>query len=169
MHDLLTTRNRLLKTYNALKTAQEELKSFDPISYQMIKDVQKPAIDGFKTSLKEVEKAIQELVDKNPDWHKNLDLATSIKGIGKTIALWLLVYTRNFDKKFNARKLAAFVGVAPYQNSSGSSIDRGTHTSNLAHIDLKTLLHMATMSAIVWNPFIKNYYNRKKTKARKVY
>jgi transposase len=167
MHDLLTTRNRLLKTYNALKTAQKELKEFDPSSYQMVKKVQKPALDGLKLSLKEVEKAIDALVEKNPAWHKNLELATSVKGIGKTIGLWLLVYTRNFDPRFNARKLAAFVGVAPYQHSSGSSIDKGTHTSSLAHISLKTLLHMATMSAISYNPFIKKYYNRKKAEGKK--
>lgn len=167
MHDILTTRNRLLNSYNALRTAQEELKSFDPISYQMIKQVQQKAIEGLKASLKEVEKVMDNLIEKNTDWHKNLDLATSVKGIGKTTALWLLIYTRNFDKAFNARKLAAFVGVAPYQNSSGSSIERGTHISNLAHIRLKTLLHMAAMSAIAFNPFIKKYYNRKKAEGKK--
>jgi transposase len=98
MHDLLTTRNRILSTFNALRTAQEELKAFDQISYQTIKEVQKQAIDGLKASLKDVEKAIDDLLDKNPIWQKNIVLATSIKGIGKITALWFLIYTRNFDK-----------------------------------------------------------------------
>ena len=167
MHDLLTTRNRILSAFNALRTAQEELKAFDQISYQTIKEVQKQAIDGLKASLKDVEKAIDDLLDKNPIWQKNIVLATSIKGIGKITALWFLIYTRNFDKQFNARKLAAFVGIAPYQNSSGTSVDKGTHVSYLAHISLKTLLHMATMSALSHNPFIKKYYTRKKAEGKK--
>ncbi|PLK44454.1 IS110 family transposase [Emticicia sp. TH156] len=167
MHDLLTTRNRILSAYNALRTAQEELKPFTKVSYQIVKKVQRQALNGLKASLKEVEKAMDELINQNPAWHKNLNLATSVKGIGKITALWILIYTRNFDKQFNARKLAAFVGVAPYQHSSGSSVDRGTHISNLAHISLKSLLHMAAMSAIRYNPMIKKYYKRKKAEGKK--
>lgn len=167
MHDLLTTRNRIINAYNALKTAQQELKPFDQASYQVVKKVQQPALEGLKASLIEVEKMMDELIEQNPEWHKNLDLATSVKGIGRTTALWLLVYTRNFNKDFNARKVAAFVGVAPYQNSSGSSIDRGTHISNFAHISLKSLLHMAAMSAIRYNPIVNKYYKRKKAEGKK--
>jgi transposase len=167
MHDLLTTRNRLLTAYNALLTAQEEVKHFDEVSYQAIKQAQKTAIDGLKSSIKQVEKQIDELLEKNPQWHQNVELATSIKGLGKLTVLWFLVYTRNFDEKFNARKLAAFVGVAPYENSSGTSVNNGSHVSFYAHKSLNALLHTATLSALNHNPAIKKYFNRKKAEGKK--
>lgn len=167
MHDLMTTRNRLLTAYNAVRTAQEELKNFDTNSYQTIKEVQKQALDGLLASIKTAEQEIDKLLEKNIDWQKNVELATSIKGLGKITVLWLLIYTRNFDPKFNARKIAAFVGIAPYEIGSGTSVNGGTHVSKFAHISLKSILHTAAMSAIRFNEPIKKYHQRKKAEGKK--
>lgn len=167
MHDLLTTRNRLLKAHHALRTAQEELKKFDEISYQQVKEVQQEAIRGIEKSIKITEEAIDRILDNREEWKKNVVLTTSIKGVGKLTALWFIVYTNNFDNKYNARKIAAFIGIAPYENSSGTTVDKGTHISKFAHLQLKALLHTAVLSAIRFNPNIKDYYIRKKAEGKK--
>jgi transposase len=166
LHDLLSCRNRLLCAYNTLRTAQEEIKNVAPTSYAYIKEAQAKAIDGIQASLKDLDNQINDLLEKNPAWQENIQLATSIKGIGKITALWFLVYTRNFCDEFNARRVAAFVGIAPYTIRSGTSVDKGSHTSNFAHRHLKALLHMAAMSAIHYNPAIKTYYQRKKAEGK---
>jgi transposase len=166
LHDLLSCRNRLLGAYNTLKTAQEETKDFAPTSYSTLKEIQTKAFEGMKSSLQELDAQINVLIEKNPDWQTNLNLALSIKGLGKMTVLWLLVYTRNFSQEFNARRVAALIGVAPYAIQSGTSIDKGTHTSNFAHQHLKVILHMAAMAAIRCNPAIKIYYKRKKEEGK---
>lgn len=167
MHDLLACRNRLVSTYNALRTPQEELKNFDENSYKTIKEGQQNALKGIKESIENVEKQIDLLIEKNPDWKKNIDLALTIKGLGKITILWLLIYTRNFDQKYNARRIAAFVGIAPYEKDSGTSVKGGVHISNFAHTSLKTLLHLSAMSALRFNKPIKQYKARKKAEGKK--
>ncbi len=90
------------------------MKKFDEISYQQVKEVQQEAIGGIEKSIKITEEAIDRILDKREEWKKNVVLTTSIKGVGKLTALWFIVYTNNFDNKFNARKIAAFIGIAPY-------------------------------------------------------
>ncbi|MBK9592497.1 MAG: IS110 family transposase [Crocinitomicaceae bacterium] len=46
----------------------------------------------------------------------------------------------------NPKHLACYAGVAPFPNESGTVIKRA-RVSKLANMKLKTLLHMAAMSA----------------------
>jgi len=82
------------------------------------------------------------------------------------MVLWLMVHTRNFDRHFNARKVAALVGIAPYESRSGTSVKAGTHVSKFGHLDVKALLHMVAMSSIRCNEKVKGYYKRKKEEGR---
>jgi hypothetical protein len=45
---------------------------------------------------------------------------------------------------------------------SGTSIKGKTRVSHLADKKMKTLLHMASLTAIKYDPELKDYYNRKK-------
>ena len=45
MHDLLTTRNRLMRTYHAIRKPQDELRLFDETSYKTIALVQEGCIE----------------------------------------------------------------------------------------------------------------------------
>ncbi|MCP3659895.1 MAG: IS110 family transposase, partial [Bacteroidetes bacterium] len=47
---------------------------------------------------------------------------TSVKGIGKQTAIYLLIISRGFTKIKTARKCSCFGGMAPFEHSSGSSI-----------------------------------------------
>ncbi len=61
----------------------------------------------------------------------------------------------------NPRKLACYAGVAPFKNTSGTSIFTKSKVSNLADKSLKKLLHLGAMSAIRLNNGLAIYYKRK--------
>lgn len=166
LHDLLTTRNRLIGACSSLTKAQNELAWADAESHRIVSGVQQAAIEGLNSSIRQTERAIDALLDGNPAWRKNFDLATSIRGVGRLTVLWLLVHTRNFEPHFNARKVAALVGIAPYESRSGTSVNAGTHVSKFGHLDVKALLHMAAMSSIKCNEQVKGYYKRKKEEGK---
>jgi transposase len=168
LHDLLSNRNRLVTDLNRLETPLAEMKKHgNKRSYEALVKVNASAIKGLKISIKEIEEAINELISTQEEWQKNIELASSVKGIGKWTCLWILVYTRNFSKEFNSRNFASMAGVAPFESSSGSSIRNGSHNSHFSHKFLKGILHTAAMAAIRFNPAMKEYKERKKKEGKK--
>jgi transposase len=168
LHDLMTTRNRLVVDLKRLTTPINEMKEHGgKESYEMLLKACKAAIDGIKKSIMEIEQMIDELIEEVEGWKERMELVTSVKGIGKIVGLWMMVYTKNFKSKINARQFASLVGIAPFEESSGSSVRKGTHVSNHAHKFLKGILHSAAMSAIKSSSKIKEYHKKKKKEGKK--
>jgi transposase len=168
LHDLLSSRNRLISDLKRLEVPIKELKTHGgKRNYELILRVNQSAIDGINSSIKDLQLAINDLIKENESWQENIKLATSIKGIGQNTCLWILLYSRNFDSEFNARKFASLAGVAPFESTSGSSVRNGSHTHHFSHKFLKGILHTAAMSAIQYNTAIGQYHKRKKEEGKK--
>lgn len=121
------------------------------------------------------------LIQEDEKLRELFDLITSVEAVGPVTAGHLLVVTarrpgnerpplrfKNFNcpKKFAARRSDCYAGtaaatVAPFENSSGSSIRGKSRVSPKANKDSKKLLHMAAMSAINREGELANYYQRK--------
>lgn len=168
LHDLLSNRSRVKDQLIAIQAPLKEMKIYgNSKSNDILQEINKEAIGGLEASLKRIEKEVDKLIEETESWTENFELATSVKGIGKIVVCWMLVYTRNFSEEMTARKFAALAGIAPFEHSSGSSINKGNHTSHFSHKFLKALLHLSVMSAIQHNPKIKSYYKRKKEEGKK--
>jgi transposase len=99
----------------------------------------------------------------------NFTLITSIKGIGKVNALMTIAYTENFTSFSNPRSYAVYVGVVPFDHSSGTSIRGRKKVSHLANKELKQELNQAAKSAIMWDKELNGYAeNKLKTKCYKI-
>ena len=74
----------------------------------------------------------------------------------------MIRYTHNFERFDNAKQLASYAGVVPFEYSSGSSI-RGKHqvVHPMANKTLKAALHLCALSSIVHNKEMQLYYQRK--------
>jgi len=57
--------------------------------------------------------------------------------------------------------MACYAGVAPFEHRSGTSVRSRTRVSHLANKPLKSLLHMAALSAMQYNKDLQAYYERK--------
>jgi transposase len=58
--------------------------------------------------------------------------------------------------KLDRKKIAALVGVAPYNDDSGYR--RGKRRVKGGRSAVRTVLYMATITATRFNPIIKNFY-----------
>lgn len=118
--------------------------------------------------IKAVEEEMEELVEADPGLAQNYKLLLSIKGIGPINAISTLIHTDNFRAFETARQYACYVGIAPFEHCSGTSVKGRTKVSHIGAKGLKADLSQAASSAIVWDKELKSYYERK-TKEGKEY
>ncbi len=162
INDLLKLRDRLINARNMLLQPAKELESVQAHSRskKILKSGQH-ALKGLEKDIAEVDKQIEELIKKDPSIKNNLNLATSIPGIGKWTALAFILATDNFNKKLNGRQMASYCGCAPFEHRSGSSVRGKTRVSHMANKNLKKLLTLCATSIIRTQNEMSAYYQRK--------
>lgn len=111
--------------------------------------------------IKEVEKEMQETIERDPVLLKNYALLLSIKGIGSVNAISTIVHTNNFEGFETARQYACYLGIAPFEHTSGTTIKGKPKVSHIGAKLLKADLSQAAKSAVVWDREMKMYYERK--------
>lgn len=162
LKDLQSSRTRLLSQKNANESYLKELKNInDKVTQKSLEQVYKTAIDGLKKSIIAIERLIKKLISEEDSLQKSYNLLLSIPGIGNITAIYLIICTNNFAGNISGKQLASYAGVAPFGNSSGTSIKKPEKVHKMANKELKKILHMGAMSLIHCNPEIKHYYNRK--------
>jgi transposase len=124
------------------------------------------SLKALVNDLKGVEKAIKQLITDDPTLKSLFDLVTSIPGVGQVVATELILASDEFKAIDDPKKLACHAGVAPFEHSSGSSVRAGppggkTRVNHQARKSLKTLLHLAAMSALQVKGELQDYYQRK--------
>ncbi len=158
----MTARSRLLSQKNSIKVYLGEMKlSNSKETQKVIEQAHEAALEGIAASLKNVEKQIMQMIQQDAAIKKNYDLLLSVPGIGHLTAVYIICCTNNFISKITGKQLASYAGVAPFSNTSGTSIKGRDKVHKMANKDLKKLFHMGAVSAITHYPEFKDYYERK--------
>jgi len=116
--------------------------------------------------LKAIEKEILNLIESDIRLAKNYKLLTSIPSIAFVNALNFILKTNNFENIDQARSYACYCGVAPFEYSSGTSIRGKTRVSRYANRQIKADLTCAARSAIIHDPELKIYFQRKRNEGK---
>lgn len=162
LKDLYALRKRLIKDLKGHRVALGELHSTNTKAIQAIMEkASKAAIEGIKKSLVEIEQQIKAVIRNNEAICKSYQLLLSVPGIGHLTAVYLICSTGNFLNNPTGKQLACYAGVAPFANTSGSSIKGKPRVSRMANKELKTLLHMGARSILIKNVEARSYYERK--------
>ena len=112
-------------------------------------------IEAIKRQLDDVEAEMARHVEQH---HAALaKVLQSVAGIGKVAAATLIAELPELGQ-LNRRQICALVGVAPYANDSGSS--RGRRRIAGGRFEVRRALYMATLSAVRYNPPIREFYER---------
>lgn len=162
LKDMMTARTRLLAQKNSIKVYLGELNlSNSKETQKILEEAHRAALEGIVASIKMVEKQIQAMLQGDAVIKNNYDLLLSVPGIGHITAVYIICCTNNFICKTTGKQLASYAGVAPFGNTSGTSIKGRDKVHKMANKDLKKLLHMGALSAINNYPEFKDYYARK--------
>ncbi|RZK51982.1 MAG: IS110 family transposase [Pedobacter sp.] len=164
---LTATRSRLVQVKKMLTVPLAESNFF--IDKRMAIDnakLCKSSIESIQKDLIKTEKAIDELIDRDPELKRLFKLATSVTGIGKVVATEILITTNEFKDIREAKKFACYSGVAPFTKESGLFKGRA-RVSPMANKKVKKLLHLAALAAIQHNNDLKIYFQRKVKEEKK--
>ena len=164
LQTLEALRKRLVKTKVLLEVSANELNECEMTDF--IQDKTKDVVDQIKQKISEVEKKIKELIQQNEEVNNQYKLCLSVPGIGPQTAVMLIIFTRCFTSFENVRQLACYCGIAPFEQTSGSSIKTKPRVSNLANKKLKTLLNAGATSLLQHNKETKIFYERKKQEGK---
>ena len=107
--------------------------------------------------LKQSDQQLRDTVESSQVWKINDQLLQGVPGIGEVTSLTLLAALPELGKLSN-KQISALVGLAPYANDSGPR--RGLRRIRGGRAPVRAVLYMATVSAVRFNPVIKEFYDR---------
>lgn len=162
INDLLTLRDRLVASRKSLRQPIKEFKDAGfKDTAKLIENNCKITLNALDKEIKQIEKELDKLINKDSNLKRLYVLARSVPGIGKITALSLLYFTNEFKQYQNSKQLACYCGVAPFERTSGTSVKGKSRVSPFANKTLKKLLHLVALSSIQSNRELNQYYMRK--------
>lgn len=114
-------------------------------------------IDWLEDEEKQIEREIRDLIQSDPDMQEKLKILTSAKGIANVSASALLAELPELGT-VDRKKIAALVGVAPFNRDSGKK--KGKRSTKGGRYTVRSALYMATLTATQFNPTIRCFYRR---------
>jgi transposase len=114
-------------------------------------------ITWLQTEIEALEQQVSQAIKANPAWSEMAHRIESVPGIGFVTASTLVADLPELGQ-LNRQKIAALVGVAPFNHDSGKH--RGKRRIFGGRTSVRSVLYMATLSATRHNPVIKAFYQR---------
>ena len=93
-------------------------------------------------------------------WASSATVLLTAPGIGLITTGWLLVCTLNFSIAQSPEQLTSYVGLAPLERQSGTSLRGRPQIGHAGNGRLRTALYMATLAAARYNPSLRAFYQR---------
>lgn len=107
--------------------------------------------------LHDLDKELARTVRQNAEHRKQDDLVRSVKGVGPVLSATLLAALPELGR-LDHKQIAALVGVAPFNRDSGTV--RGKRRIWGGRGSVRTVLYMATLSAVRSNSILQLFYRR---------
>ena len=147
---LIKRRKQVLEMLTAEQNRTElaETEVFDSIS-TTIQFLQKQLIN--------LDAQIEDLIDQTPGLKQKRALLQSVPGVGKVLSATLVSQMPELGHS-NRKEIAALAGLAPFNHDSGRKHGRRMIRGGRSFI--RSVLYMATLAAIRFNPVIKSMYLR---------
>jgi transposase len=114
-------------------------------------------IEWLQAEIERLEAQINQAIAHNPTWRETARRVETVPGVGPITASTLVADLPELGQ-LNRQKIAALVGVAPFNHDSGKR--RGKRRIFGGRTSVRSVLYMATLSAIRHNPVIKSFYDR---------
>ncbi|MCB0089371.1 MAG: transposase [Caldilineaceae bacterium] len=110
-------------------------------------------LDFIEQEIAKLEQEIEQLIDQDSALKQDFELLLSIPAIGPTTAIRFLAEV-DVTRFQQAAQVAAYAGLVPREHTSGSSVHKKPHLSNLGNRHLRTAFYMPALAAHRFNPII---------------
>lgn len=157
---LLTAREQFTKQSTAI---QNSIKAYEKhvIKVPLIIKAHQETLKELKKHIKAIDKELDRLIRQNPTISQMTGQLKSIPGVGLLLASDLIAITGTFNNISGHKTLSSFIGICPYQHTSGKSVYRQPHIRNFGPTYTRKLLMLAARSCATHNMLFRKYYMRK--------
>ena len=135
--------------------------SLDKEAVRSIKSI----ISHIDKQIIKIKKVLKEIVKQDNTLKQQVDLLTSIPGIGEKTAWSILAYLGDISLFSNAKQVTSYAGINPKIEQSGTSINKSS-LSKIGNKRLRKALYMPALTAAKHNPLMKDLYERLQQKGK---
>ena len=126
---------------------------------------------AIEQTIKFLRKQISKLEDEithlsNKEFKHQMELLTSIKGIGENIASALILATGGFTYFSSAKQISRFLGLCPTYQQTGTSVNVKGHINRNGDTHLRSLMYVVAFSSIRSNTACKETYERLRSRGK---
>jgi transposase len=144
---------------NLLDTRQQQVNRLEGVNNKAVLKSLRKLVAHLDSEIQRTEKQIQDHIDNDPELHRQLQLLTSIKGIGKLTAAKLLAELGDISSYKSARQVAAYAGLTPRNNRSGTLRGK-TRLSKTGNARVRKALFFPALVAKRYNPIVRAFCQR---------
>jgi transposase len=109
---------------------------------------------------KEIKEDIAQIVNRNAELKKEVEIISSIPGVGALTAVIILAETNGFELIRSKKQLTSYAGFDIKEKQSGTSVKRKPRISKKGNRNLRKAMYLPSMSAVKWDENFKNMYVR---------
>lgn len=159
---LLTERNARVKSKRQLLKQQYDYAKMKHLGLdRYLQKLNLQQLVLIDKQLVQIEQEIEIIIKADERMNEQAKLIRSVPGAGKVLSWMILAKTESFTTITEPRKMACYSGVVPFSNQSGTSLRGKQRVSSYADKGIKSILHLAAMSAIRLKNDLREYYLRK--------
>jgi transposase len=144
---------------NLLETRQQQLNRLQTATTAKVVASLRQLVAHLEVEITRTEQQIDDHVDRHPDLKQQCHLLQSIPGIGKRTATRLLAEIEDISQYKSARQVAAYAGLTPRNNRSGT-IRGQTRLSKIGNARVRKALFLPALVAKQHNPIVRSFCQR---------
>jgi transposase len=122
-----------------------------------VRDDVEEHIAWLEERIERLEMDIQVCIGLKPEWQERAEIIDSVPGVGVVTATTMVAELPELGQ-LNRQKIAALVGVAPFNKDSGPK--KGKRRIFGGRSGVRRTLYMAALSATKFNPVIRAFYQK---------
>jgi transposase len=124
---------------------------------EAVRETIKEHIDWLEERIAELDEQLQARLVSSAEWQNKDAILQSVPGIGPVVSFSFLAELPELGT-LNRQRISKLVGVAPLNSDSGQQ--RGVRHIFGGRARVRSLLYMAALTAMRFNPVIKEFYQR---------
>jgi transposase len=148
------------------KTLTQEKNRLSTCSEPWVRQSLQRLIETLQDEMAQVDAQLKDLIAQNADLTEQFALLTSIPSLGPRTATKLMAEMYDLATYTDAAAAAADAGVSPANHESGETVRKKTKLSKVGKAAVRGALYFPAMSAIRFNPFIRNLAQRLREKGK---
>lgn len=144
---------------NLLETRQQQINRLAVTNTKAVARSLRQLVTHLEAEIERTERQLNDHVERHPELKQQCQLLQSIPGIGKRTATKLLAEIADLSQYKSARQVAAYAGLTPRNNRSGTL--RGqTRLSKTGNARVRKALFLPALVAKRHNPVVRSFCQR---------